>query len=279
MLMTASVIGIALALPTGLHVLLKNVQSLSGGWDGVAKISLFLKQNADETQIASLREKLNNLPEVADVNYISRSQALEEFKAASGFGEALEALDNNPLPAVIVVTPTLAHSDAAHIGALVERLGKYRQVDIAQLDMQWVKRLYAIMDIVGRGVLVLGVLLSLAVLLIVGNTIRLAIENRREEIVVVKLIGATDAFIRRPFLYTGFWYGLCGGVIALLLVYGALWILSGPVERLAGLYQSSFGLSSLSAGTFFGLLGISILLGWAGSWIAVGRHLRAIEPS
>lgn len=278
MFMTTAVIGIALALPTGLHVLLKNAQLLSGGWDGAAKLSLYLKTTVSDEQARQLRNRVSKLPEVAEVNYISREQALAEFKRQSGFGDALAALEDNPLPAVLVITPRLQNSDADAIQTLADKLKQDKAVEFTQLDRQWVQRLYAIMDIVGRGVLILGAALGLAVVLVVGNTIRLAIQNRREEIVVVKLIGGTDAFIRRPFLYTGFWYGLIGGLIALLLVYLALWIINGPVENLAGMYASTFALHKLDAGTIFTLLLMSILLGLGGSWLAVGRHLREIEP-
>jgi cell division transport system permease protein len=134
------------------------------------------------------------------------------------------------------------------------------------------------MDIVSQAVIILGFLISLAVLLVVGNTIRLAIQNRRDEIVIVKLIGGTNAFIRRPFLYTGFWYGFFGGIIALILVYFALLLMSSPVERLAGLYQSTFSLHKMDFGTIITILVLSISLGLGGSWLAVGRHLREIEP-
>lgn len=278
MLMTAAVIGIALALPTGLHILLNNAQAVSGGWDGVAKLSLYLKTSVSDDQAKTLRNRIRQMPEVAEVEYISRDQALAEFKRQSGFGDALTALDDNPLPAVLVITPKLQHNDAQAIQTLAEQLKRDKAVEFTQLDQQWLQRLYAIMDIVGRGVIILGTALALAVILVVGNTIRLAIQNRRQEIVVVKLIGGTDAFIRRPFLYTGFWYGLFGGIIALILVELALWVINGPVENLAGLYASHFSLHKLDAGTIFSLLTISILLGLGGSWLAVGRHLREIEP-
>jgi len=212
------------------------------------------------------------------VDVISREQALAEFKRQSGFGDALTALDDNPLPAVVVVTPKLEHADANTIQALADSLKQDKAVEFTQLDRQWLQRLYGIMDIVGRGVVILGAALALAVILVVGNTIRLAIQNRRQEIVVVKLIGGTDAFIRRPFLYTGFWYGLFGGIIALILVEVALWLIDGPVADLAGLYASSFSLHKLDAVTITTLLIFSILLGLVGSWVAVGRHLREIEP-
>lgn len=278
MLMTAAVIGIALALPTGLHVLLKNAQVISGGWDGVAKLSVFLKTSVSDDQAKHLRNRIRQLPQVADVDFISREQALAEFKRQSGFGDALTALDDNPLPAVLVVTPNLENNNLKAIQALADRLKGDQAVEFTQLDRQWLQRLYGIMAIVGRGVIILGAALALAVILVVGNTIRLAIQNRRQEIVVVKLIGGTDTFIRRPFLYTGFWYGLIGGIIALFLVELALWVINGPVENLAGLYASGFSLHKLDAGTITTLLLLSILLGLGGSWLAVGRHLRDIEP-
>ncbi len=278
-LMTAAVIGIALALPAGLHVVLKNAQQVSGGWDGAAKISLFLKKTVDDRQARALQAQIRKLPEVGQVRYISRDHALEEFQRLSGFGDALDALEDNPLPSVLVIQPGLAASQPAQTRQLLEKLRNYPEVDIANLDMQWVKRLYAIMDIVRRGVLVLAVLLAMAVLLVVGNTIRLAIQNRRDEIVVMKLIGGTDAFIRRPFLYTGFWYGLFGGLIAFVLVSLSFSVLSGPIERLAGLYQQQFVLSGLDFDSALLLFAASILLGLGGSWLAVGRHLRDIEPA
>ncbi len=135
------------------------------------------------------------------------------------------------------------------------------------------------MAIIERGVLILSGLLALAVLLVVGNTIRLAIQNRRDEIIITKLIGATDSFIRRPFLYTGFWYGLLGGLISLILVQLSLVLLADPVREVATLYHSSFQLQGIDSQTLIALLGVGSFLGYFGSWIAVGRHLREIEPS
>lgn len=278
MLMTSAVIGIALALPTGLNVLLQNAEVLSGGWDGVAKISLFLRTSISDKQAEALGNRLRKLPQVDHVRVISREQALAEFKHQSGFGNALNALDDNPLPAVLVITPHLKDTQRHTIQDLAQQLKQYPGVKYAQLDRQWLQRLYGIMAIIGRGVFILGAALALAVILVVGNTIRLAIQNRREEIVVIKLIGGTNAFIRRPFLYTGLWYGLFGGLIALVLVELALWLIDGPVENLANLYASQFTLHNLDFGSIFTLLLTSILLGLGGSWLAVGRHLREIEP-
>jgi cell division transport system permease protein len=277
--MTVAVIGIALALPTGLHVVLKNVQSVSAGWENAAQISLFLRKNLADDRIQRLIAELKAMREVAVVTYVSPAQALEEFRQMSGFGDALNALQQNPLPAVLIVQPTLEASAPAMVENLLNRLRGSPDVELAQLDMEWVKRLYAMMEVAKRGVTVLASVLALAVLLIVGNTIRLAIQNRRDEIEVQKLIGATDAFIRRPFLYSGFWYGVLGALIAWLLVNISLWVLAPPVARLSALYDSRFELGGLGLEATFFLLLFGILLGSIGAWLAVDRHLRAIEPT
>jgi len=278
-LMTCMVIGIALALPAGLYTLLKNAQQLSGGWESTAQISVFLKKKVSEKQAQNLKFEIQRWPNIISVHYISRDQALKEFQALSGFGDALKALNSNPLPSVLIVKPKLlSGKNESSTQDLLNKLRGLRETDKAQLDMQWIRRLYAIMNIVERGVLILGALLALAVLLVVGNTIRLAIQNRRKEIVVMKLIGGTDAFIRRPFLYTGFWYGLLGGIIAWLLVSFTLLSISNPIEKLTSLYQNQFSLNYMSFLSTILLLLLSILLGLIGSWFAVGRHLREIEP-
>ncbi len=277
--MTVAVIGIALALPAGLYVLLNNAQRMISGWEGSNQISLFLKTEINEARAQQLAGQLRRRPEIASIDYISRDNAMEEFRRLSGFGEALGALNENPLPSVLVVHLNKDVTEPARIEQLLEELRKRSEVDIAQLDMQWVKRLYALMAMVQRGVLVLASLLGLAVLLVVGNTIRLAIQSRRDEIVITKLIGATDAFIRRPFLYSGAWYGLGGGILALLLVQLSLAILGQPVHNLALLYDSSFALYGPDVATTAVLLGSGALLGLSGSWLAVGRHLKDIEPN
>ena len=277
-LMTAAVIGVALALPAGLYVLLTNLQAVSGGWQGGAQISLFLRMDVDDGAARALGRRLGERGDVARVEVLGREQALAEFRQLSGFGEALDALGENPLPAVVVLRPTAEAGAPARIDALVEELRALPEVDLAQLDLQWVKRLYAIMEVSRRGVLVVAGMLSLAVLLIVGNTIRLDIENRREEILITKLIGATRGFVRRPFLYSGMWYGLLGGAIAWAMITISLALLEGPARHLAVLYGSGFRLSGLGSGTTVLLLGGGMALGLLGSWLAVGRHLDAIEP-
>lgn len=278
-LMTTLVIGIALALPAGLYLLLGNAETLSGNWDGAASISLFLKQETSDEQAQQLANRLRQDPAIAQVQLISQSEALEEFRQLSGFAGVLDSLDENPLPALLIVEPEPKHAEPAPAEALLTRLKQHSEVEFAQLDLQWVKRFHAITRIAQRGVIILASLLGLSVLLIVGNTIRLEIQNRHAEIEITKLIGGTNAFIRRPFLYNGAWYGLFGGITAWLMVTVSLLLLDNPVEQLAGLYQSGFQLSGISFTTLLMLLGGSTLLGLAGSWIAVGRHLHEIEPS
>lgn len=277
-LMTAAVIGIALALPTGSLVALTNLQQISGGFDSAARITLFLRTSVDDNQAAGIARQLAREGDIGKAAVVTRAQALEEFRQLSGFGPALDALDENPLPAVIIVQPASADATPESVQSLLQRLRLMPEVDLAQLDMQWVKRLYALLAIGKRAIGLIAALLGLSVLLIVGNTIRLDIQNRRDEIEVIKLIGASDAFVRRPFLYSGFWYGFGGGLIALILVDGALGLLRGPVSQLAGLYSSGFHLSPLGVASTLSLLGLGAGLGLLGSWLAVGRHLNAIQP-
>ena len=247
------------------------------GW--AASLSLFLQHTASELQTQTLREKLLSWPEIEHIDLISPEQALSEFRELSGFGDALDALEENPLPAVLAVKPVAESTDSESISRLLERLRKLPEIELAQLDLQWVKRFNAIVDIVQRSIWVMATLLGLAVLLITGNTIRLEIQSRREEIEVTKLIGATNAFIRRPFLYSGLWYGAIGALLATLLVELAFLQLATPVGQLAGLYQSGFSLQTLAFSDTLLLLLSGTLLGLLGAWLAVGRHMSAIEPT
>jgi len=277
-LMTAAVIGIALALPTGLYVMLDNLQQAGGNWDDSTQVSLFLKNQVSEDQALALAHRLEQRRDIQAVQYISAEQALAEFQSQSGFGAVLDNLNSNPLPSVLVLRPLLVDDDPSQAEALVNGLKRLPEVDVAQLDMQWLKRLFAILETIQRGVMIIAILLGLAVLLTVGNTIRLAIENRRDEIIITKLIGATNAFIRRPFLYYGVWYGLFGGLLALILVDISILLLQEPVTRLTGLYGSAYSLGLLDFTLSATILSGGMLLGLVGSWIAVGRHLSQIEP-
>jgi cell division transport system permease protein len=274
-LLTLTVIGITLALPSGLYVMLDNLERLSVGWDRGAQASLFLKRNVTEAGAHKLAQQIRAMSSVASVDYISREAAFAEFKKLSGFGTALNALDSNPLPAVLVVRLSVGDNPAA-VESLMATLARLPGVDLAQLDIEWLRRLAALLQLAGRAVAMLAALLSLAVLLIIGNTIRLAVVNRQTEIEIIQLVGGTPGFVRRPFLYTGLLQGLLGGLLAWLLVETSLLLLSGPARELAGLYGSSFALTGLGVeqGLLLALAGG--LLGWVGSRLAVGWQLRLI---
>lgn len=277
-LLTWLVIAIAIALPAIFYVGLQNVQALGSGWQASGQISVFIHKRARPQAIQMLQAKLLAAPDISSAIYVSPEQALAEFSLSSGFGNALDSLDDNPLPPVLLLEAAVNVSSPEQLNALALQISTEPIVDDVMIDMQWLERLYQLLALGQRAVLALALFLALGVLLAVGNTIRLAIESRRDEIVVVKMVGATNAFVRRPFLYTGFWYGCIGGLLALLLLAAALFWLSEPVARLADLYQSEFRLQGLGALVSLKLVLASSLLGLFGAWIAVSRHLYQIEP-
>lgn len=275
-LMTWLVIGVALALPTILYLLLLNVSDVSAGWGGRPQISVYLKDDVTDGRARAISEQLGRLAHVGSVRYISREKALKEFTTLSGFGDVLASLDRNPLPPVVEVVPDA--TAPGQVKLLATNLQGVSGVDSVSVDLAWIERLYAILALGERFVAALAFFLGLGVLLSIGNTIRLAIENRRSEIEVVKLVGGTDRFVRRPFLYLGLWYGVGGAVLAWFMVEGSLWFLSGPVNRLVQSYDDSFSLVGLGVGTTLALLSGGGLLGILGAAIAVRRHLHEIEP-
>ena len=275
--LTWLVIGIALALPVGLNVALDNVSQVSAGWDSPAQISLFLQGEVSPDRLRELEAEMGARQDVSKTRVISREEALDEFRTLSGFADVLASLPKNPLPDLILVTPDVA-LDGPAVSALREELQGNSDVAEAVLDMEWLQRLNSLMALSRRLVLAIGCMLVVGVMLILGNTIRLAIEGRRDEIVIVKLVGGSNGFVRRPFLYTGLWYGVGGGVLAALLVSAALWSLEKPISDLAMLYESAFQLSGLGVMGSLNLVILGGLLGLAGAWLAVSRHLARIQP-
>lgn len=273
-LLTILVIAIALTLPAALYLSVENIRQLSGGVDASAQISVFVKKGARESALKGLTQKLEGLSGVASVSYISAQKALDEFEALSGFGSALEYLDENPLPDSFLVQPLLI-GDAPR---LVSEIRELSLVDDVQLDLAWLQRLDALLDMGRKLVLALGAALGLGVILVVGNTIRLAIQSRRDEITVVKMVGGTDAYVRRPFLYSGLLFGIFGALVAAILLTALGFWLAGPVDKLALLYQSQFSITGLGVGGVVTLLLIGGTIGLIGAWLAVGQHLRNIQP-
>jgi cell division transport system permease protein len=278
-LMTMGVIAVALALPLFLSLLLQNARLATGDWNEAYDLSVYMDKKASAARVQSVAKQLKLRSDVAAVRIITADQALVEFRNDSGFGKALDALSDNPLPDTLVVTPTLMASTPQGTETLKIAIAALSDVQTVQIDTEWVKRLRAILELLRRVVLLTGALLGVGIVLIVSNTIRLDILNRRAEIEVMKLVGASDGFARRPFLYSGFWYGLGGGLLALILVAIASVVLARPVAQLAFLYGSEFRLRGLNLMTGFGVLMIAAGLSWIGSWLAATRHIRAIEPS
>jgi len=274
--MTVLVIAIALALPSGLRVLVANASALSGSWQGAADFGVYLSLGTGESRAAALADEIAARPDVAHVDLVTRDQALADFRARSGFGDALAALEHNPLPHTLVVRPV--GGPESDLETLAAELGAFPEVDIVQLDTEWVERLRAILELATYIVDVVSAVLGVGVAVVIGNTIRLEINNRAAEIEVVKLVGGTDAFIRRPFLYLGFVYGFAGAAAATLLIAGVLALLREPASALADLYGSDFRLAGLSPLDTGVLLGGGAVLGWAGAALATIRHLQEIEP-
>ena len=276
-LMIILVIGVTLALPAALNLALKNFAVISGGWDDALDFSVFLDTELSVSEAEAIARLIAQRADVEDVQLITAADALAEFKQQSGFGDALDHLADNPLPHTLVVRPSPANTSQSMI-LLREELASLPETDLVQVDTEWVQRFHAILEIVQRAVMIGAGLLGLAIIVVIGNTIRLDIQNRRDEIEVTKLIGASNAFVRRPFLWSGFWYGLFGSLLGLGLVWYGLYLLQPAVTRLAGLYQSGLTVLTLDLQDSLAIIGIGIALGLIGSWSAAARHMRAIEP-
>lgn len=271
--MTWLVIGVALALPALMYTLLANASTVAGGFGGKPGMTLFLDDAVAAQTGSGLATQLQDLPGVLSASYVSAEDALRDFETKTEFTGVLAALDVNPLPAAIVIR--LEGHDVPKLRADFEARA---EVDRVLVDLAWVDRLQKLVELAESIVTWMAVFFGLGVFLVTGNTIRLAIENRRMEIEVVKLVGGTDAFVRRPFLYLGLWYGLGGGLAATLLVWSSLSFLAAPIAAVMGAYGSNFAVQGLGLIGTAAVLGAGTLLGIAGAWLAVNRHLRLIEP-
>ena len=271
---TVLAIAVALSLPFALYVILDNAQRAVGGFDRSAQLTAFLRHDLGENQAAAVAAAVGRWDAVKRVRVVTRAEALSEYQRMTGFDDVRAIFEgHNPLPDLIVVTARDERSNRADLVALRERISARAEVDAVELDLVWVDRLAAILETLRRIVEVLFAMLGLGILLIVGNTIRLGIESRREEIGIVRLFGATDAFIRRPFLYSGLWYGLAAGGVACGLVAAATGLAAEPVQRLVALYASDFELIGLQPWSAAVAVAAGGLLGIAGAWIAVARVL------
>ena len=277
-LLTLIVIGVALALPAGLALVVNNLRSATGDLGSAVDFTVHFKTGTPIERVQQIAASARERPGIQSITVTTAAQALEEFKQASGFGDALTALEDNPLPHHIVVRPAKSASGPAEVEAMRRYFAAFPEVDIVQLDLDWVRKLHSLLEILNRVLWVVMSVLGLGVLAVIGNTIRLEILNRRPEIEVTKLVGGSNAFVRRPFLYTGLFYGLGGAVLASLIVAGAMAYLGQAVGDLSAQYGGSFRLSGLGSDGFLTLAGTGAGLGWLGALISTGRHLRRIEP-
>ena len=277
-LLTTLVIAVALALPAGLWLVVKNARAATGDLATAVQVTAYMKVGTPIARADQLAGQLRERPEVASVRVIPAEQALKEFREYSGFGSALDALTDNPLPHALVVQPRVEQRDGGTIEALRAFLTAAPDVDTVQADAEWARRLAALLDVLRTLFLAAAALLAVGVLAVIGNTIRLEIGARREEIEVTKLVGGSDAFVRRPFLYAGLFQGLFGGLLSLGLVALVIASVEAPIARLTALYGGRFRLGGLSLEEAGVVLLVGALLGLLGAWIGAARHLSRIEP-
>jgi cell division transport system permease protein len=274
--LTVLVIGFALALPLLFWLVYDNARDLSGGLHEAREVTLFLKPATDTKAADALADELRKRADVVEVLLRTPAQGLAEFRQLSGFGEALDALQGNPLPTVLVVTPrqTLDVDNPT----LVAELKADPRVDLVQYDAEWRRKLSGILHFSERMVAVVAALLAFATLLVIGNTVRMDIQARSAEISVMQMIGASNGFVRRPFLYAGLWYGLLGSTLALLVVAAVEISLAEPIGRLLDSYTNRFTLHGIGVGSVLVVVAASALLGWIGAYVVTARHLAAGRP-
>ena len=272
--LTVGVMAVALALPLGLWLVLGNVARFSGQVQQSREISVFLRADLDGARAAALADELRARDDVADVTLHTPGDGLAQLREA-GLGEAIDAIgeEANPLPSLLVVTPA---GDEALLAASLESLP---EAELVQHDALWRQRLDGWLRFGNRVALVLATLLGLGALLVVGNTVRLDIQARREEIAVLQHLGASDGFIRRPFLYLGSWYGLGAGLVAIGLLSVAALALRAPLAELAASYGSHFSLAGFDPAAALGVVAGAALLGWLGAGIVAGHYLRQTRPT
>jgi cell division transport system permease protein len=275
--LTLAVLSLALALPLLFWLLLDNARGLTGNMEDARAINVFLKSNLGAEVANDMVARLRERADVAAVEFKSPEQGLEEFRAQSGFAEALKVLHYNPLPAVLIVSPRVT-SAADTAPELAAELGRDANVDLVQYDAQWRQRLGAILGVARRGGVLLATLLGLAALLVVGNTVRLDIQGRGEEIAVMQLLGADNGFVRRPFLYSGFWYGAFAGVLSIVLIGIVEWALAAPLAQLVANYDGRLSVHGVSAAVMLAAVAASAALGWLGAWVAASRHIALGQP-
>jgi cell division transport system permease protein len=253
-----------------------NLQASSHQLAAEPQVSAFMALDASRAEVAQIEARLKQNPRVQRFRFVPREQALQELKQASGLADVVDSLPQNPLPDAFVVNARDSTPQA--LEALRDEIKQWPRVVHVQLDAAWARRLDAALRLGRLAVAILGALLALALVAVTFNTIRLQVLTQRDEVEVIKLIGATDAFIRRPFLYFGALQGCAGGIVAWLIVSGGVYLLNHNLGELSHVYATLIQLKHLSLGDSLTLLAFPAALGWFGAWLSVGRHLTLIEP-
>ena len=276
--LTVVVIGIALALPAALYVAVSNMRTATAGLGDTVQLSVYLRMSTTEAEAKKAGAAIAARSGIQDIEIVSPDEGLAEFRRLSGIGDALKALPDNPLPWLVKVRPAPPHDTAAAVESLAAELRRIEDVELVEADTAWVRRLHAIEDTMERLVILVAAILAAGVLAVVGNTIRLEINGRRAEIEVTKLVGGSNAFVRRPFLYSGLWQGFGGGLLAIALIAAGLMALEPHVAGLSEAYGAAFKLRGLSIREWLAVVGGGAALGFFGAWLAAAYHLRRIEP-
>ena len=277
-LLTVMVIAISLTLPSVCYMVWKNVSQAATQWYPAPQLTVYLSKTLDDTAAENVVAQLKQVEGVDNVNYLTREEALNEFRNWSGFGGAMDMLEQNPLPAVVIITPKLNFQNSDTMQSLRDRVTKVQGVDEVRMDDSWFARLAALTGLVGQIASMIGVLMIVAVFLVIGNSVRLSIFARRDTINVQKLIGATDGFILRPFLYGGALLGFSGAVLSLLLSEVLVLRLQSVVANVATVFGTTFSLEGFSWDEALLLLLIAAIIGWVAAWLATVQHLRRFTP-
>lgn len=277
-LLTVMVIAISLTLPSVCYMVWKNVSQAATQWYPAPQLTVYLSKTLDDTAAENVVAQLKQVEGVDNVNYLTREEALNEFRNWSGFGGAMDMLEQNPLPAVAIITPKLNFQNSDTMQSLRDRVTKVQGVDEVRMDDSWFARLAVLTGLVGQIASMIGVLMIVAVFLVIGNSVRLSIFARRDTINVQKLIGATDGFILRPFLYGGALLGFSGAVLSLLLSEVLVLRLQSVVASVATVFGTTFSLEGFSWDEALLLLLIAAIIGWVAAWLATVQHLRRFTP-
>lgn len=277
-LMTMLVLAIAITLPAALNIAITNVAQLTGQTNDHVQMSLYLQSGISNTQGLKLANQIAAWDNVSSTRYVSPQKAKDSFKSMEGFAEIIDSLPENPLPGVVIVIMSEQSLTVNDAELMRDKAASLKKVAVAKIDLAWLQKLHAIIGLAQQVAAVLTALLAIGVVLVVGNTIKLSIDNRREEIIVTKLIGATNAFVRRPFLYMGLWFGIGGALIALILIHYCKYALTNAIDSLSLVYGTHIVLTGLGFTNSITLVLMGAILGWLGAWLAASQHIRALEP-